>query len=98
MSGDHLPVRNRVVGVKLTEDSLVPVVIVKAAGEHADELLREAQAKGDVPVIRSPALTSKLYRIPIDHAVTPDLFPMMAALLAHVIQVDKHRKNGEPIV
>ena len=96
MSGSHKPVPNRVVGVKLTEESLVPVVVVKAAGDNADRLLSEARA-GEVPVVRSAELTSKLYRIPIDQAVTPDLFPMMAALLAHVIQVDEHRNNREPM-
>lgn len=96
MSGNRLMSHNRVVGVKLTEDSLVPMVIVKAVGGSADQLLKKAQLNGEVPIVHSPELTSKLYRIPIDHAVTPDLFPMMAALLAHVIHVDEHRKNGEP--
>lgn len=95
MSGNRLMSHNRVVGVKLTEDSLVPVVIVKAAGDSADRILKAAQLDDSVPVVHSAELTSKLYRIPIDHAVTADLFPMMAALLAHVIHIDEHRKNGE---
>jgi len=93
MSGDLSTKTNRVVGIQFTEQSLVPIVIVKAAGEQAAQIIADAKQSNSKPVVTSSGLTAQLYRIPMDHAVTPDLFPMMAALLAHVIQVDNNLQD-----
>jgi len=89
MSGDAMPMLKRVVGIQFTDESLVPVVMLKAHGEQAEKLVADAISANQKPVINSAQLANQLYRIPMDHAVSPDLFPLMAALLAHVIQVDK---------
>jgi len=88
MSGEKLQPR-RVVGIHFTEESLVPIVMLKAAGDQAEQVIAEAKKNALKPVIESRSMTEQLYRIPMDNAVTPDLFPLMAALLAHVVQVDK---------
>jgi len=89
MSGETSQLPRRVVGVHFTEDSLVPVVVLKAAGQQAESVVADAIKDRLKPVVESRLLTAQLYRIPMDQAVTPDLFPLMAALLAHVVQVDK---------
>lgn len=94
MSGERATSRPRAIGVKFSEDTLVPVVVLKAVGEQAEGVIDRAKEMGGVPIVRAPELASKLYRVPIDQSVTPDLFPLMAALLAHVIQVDQNRKEG----
>jgi len=93
MSGEASLERSRVVGIQLSKESLVPVVILKAAGEQADQLIDKAKAS-EVPVVKSRELSSQLYRIPVDNTVTPDLFPLMAALLAHVIYLDRGNVTG----
>lgn len=89
MSGNLTQLPRRVVGIHFTEESLVPVVVLKAAGLQAEHLIAEATRDNLKPVVESKLLTGQLYRIPVDQTVTPDLFPLMAALLAHVVQVDK---------
>jgi len=89
MSGETKSGPQRVVGIQFTEESLVPIVMLKASGEQADRVVADAKRLNDKPVVASAQLVNQLYRIPMDQAVTPDLFPLMAALLAHVIQVDK---------
>ena len=89
MSGEIADMPQRVVGIQFTEESLVPIVMLKAAGEQADKVIADAKHLNHKPVVASAQLANQLYRIPMDQAVTPDLFPLMAALLAHVIQVDK---------
>ncbi|MES1190176.1 MAG: EscU/YscU/HrcU family type III secretion system export apparatus switch protein [Steroidobacter sp.] len=93
MSGNSSAKQSKVVGIQFAEDTLVPIVMLKASGEQAAQLLSQAKSADNKPVISSPELAAQLYRIPMDQAVTPDLFPLMAALLAHVIQVDKNLQS-----
>lgn len=78
----------RVVGVQYDEAKGVPVVILKGAHEAADAILADAAAHPEIPVVKSPRLTEQLYRTPIDAPVDRALFPAMAALLVHVVDVD----------
>lgn len=81
----------RVVGVSYEAGDLAPVVILKSAGAGAEAVLDAAQRSGDAPpIVRDAALVDQLYRIPIDGNVGRELFPVMATLLAHVVQLDRH--------
>jgi len=86
--------RKRVVGVSYTEGGSPPVVVVKGAGEAAQAVLDQARAQDEVPIIRDPELVAQLYRVPVDSAIGRDLFPVMAALLAHVLHVDRKRQQA----
>jgi type III secretory pathway component EscU len=93
MSGKKLSTPQRVIGIQFTEESLVPIVMLKASGEQAERVVAQANQVNQKPVVSSSPLAQHLYRIPMGDAVTPDLFPLMAALLAHVIQVDKNLQD-----
>lgn len=79
----------KVVGVSFDPDSdEVPVVMLKGSGAEAEAVLEQAR-EGNVPVVSNVQLANALYRVPIDKPIGRELFPVMAALLAHVIQIDK---------
>jgi flagellar biosynthesis protein len=86
----------KVVGVSFDPESDgAPVVMLKGAGAEADAVLERAKLEGDVPVVGNAQLANALYRVPIDAPIGRELFPVMAAVLAHVIQIDK-RQNQNP--
>jgi len=48
----------------------------------------------DLPIARDPELVAQLYRVPADGAIARDLFPIMAALLIHVLHIDGKRQQA----
>jgi type III secretion system FlhB-like substrate exporter len=76
----------RVIGIAYDPDKGAPTVVLKGAGSDAEALLSEAKGNASVPVIHAPALAEQLYRTPVDGAIGRELFPVMAALLAHVLE------------
>jgi type III secretion system FlhB-like substrate exporter len=94
MSDDKL---QRVVGVSYELGDLAPVVVLKSAGASAEAVLDAAKRLPDAPpIVRDAALVDQLYRIPIDGDVGRELFPVMATLLAHVVQLDRHLQEQPP--
>jgi type III secretion system FlhB-like substrate exporter len=81
----------RVVGVRYEMGEFAPTVVLKSAGVGAQAVLDAARSGADAPaVVRDAALVEQLYRIPIDGNVGRELFPVMATLLAHVLELDRH--------
>lgn len=81
----------RVVGVSYEQGDLAPTVVLKSAGVGAEAVLSAArELREPPPVVRDAALVDQLYRIPVDGAVGRELFPVMATLLAHVVQLDRY--------
>jgi type III secretion system FlhB-like substrate exporter len=85
--------QKKVVGVSYEPGYPAPLVILKGAGQDATAILERATCDADVPVISDPNLVAQLYRIPLDGAVGAELFPVMAALLVHVLHVDQRLKE-----
>lgn len=84
----------RVVGVSYEPGQSAPVVVLKSAGAGAAAVLETARRAQDAPaVVRDPALVEQLYRIPIDAPIGRELFPVMATLLAHVVELDRHMQD-----
>lgn len=84
----------RVVGVSYTEGGAAPTVVVKGSGDAAEAVLSQARVRDDVPIVRDPALVAQLYRVSVDSAIGRDLFPLMAALLAQVLLIDKNKQDS----
>ncbi|HYM34761.1 MAG TPA: EscU/YscU/HrcU family type III secretion system export apparatus switch protein [Steroidobacteraceae bacterium] len=82
----------RVVGLSYDENEPAPVVMLKAAGVDADALLDAAKSE-DLTVVRDAALVDQLYRVPMDSPISRELFPVVALLLAHVLQIDQARQE-----
>ena len=84
-----MPDRHRVVGVGYDPDSSAPTVVLKASGQDADALLDQARRESKALVVQDAALVEQLYRVPIDAPIGRDLFPVMAMLLAQVLELDQ---------
>jgi len=85
--------KSHVVGVSYGPDENTPTIILKGAGTDAEAILAAAK-RHDTPVVRAPELARHLYRSPIDTPVSKELFPVMALLLAHVMQADRAQKEN----
>src|ERR1044072_4178080 len=84
----------RVVGVSYDLEDAAPTVILKGAGAEAHSILDRARRRTDVPVVKDPQLVNELYRLPLDAPIGRELFPVMAALLAHIIRLDALRTDA----
>ena len=86
----------RVVGVSYELGEMAPTVVLKGAGVGAAAVLDAARRSSEAPpVVRDAALVDQLYRIPIDAPVGRELFPVLATLLAHVVQLDRHMQDQQ---
>jgi type III secretion system FlhB-like substrate exporter len=84
----------RVVGVSYEPGQMVPTIVLKSAGAGAEAVLDAVRRTSDPPpVVRDAALVDQLYRIPIDAPIGRELFPVMATLLAHLVQLDRHMQE-----
>jgi flagellar biosynthesis protein len=81
------------IGYDLASDA-APTVLLKGSGSEAELALEQARRLGDIPIVKDPQLVEQLYRVPVDAAIGRDLFVAMAAVLAHVIQLDREQGEG----
>jgi flagellar biosynthesis protein len=86
----------KVVGLKYDPGEGVPQVIVKGAGVAADALLRSREALGGPPVVHDSALAEQLYRLPMEAPIGPELYELVAALLAHVFSLEQPAQGAQP--
>jgi type III secretion system FlhB-like substrate exporter len=47
-------------------------------------------------VVRDPELVEQLYRLPMDGHIGPELFQLVATLLAHVFAIDEKLRGEVP--
>lgn len=83
----------RVVGLKYTPDEGLPQVILKGAGPLAEEILQRRRARVGTQVVRNEALLQSLYRLPLDARIGPELFQVVAVILAHVFALETQRQS-----
>ncbi len=85
----------RLVGLKYEPAEGLPQVILKASGRAAEEVLRmRTRALQAPPVVRNDALLEQLYRLPVEGRIGPELFQVVAILLAHVLAIDAKVKGN----
>ena len=89
---EEAPIR-RVVGLSYEPDKGLPQVILKGAGPLADEILKRRGPRVGVQVVRNEALLQSLYRLPLDAQIGPELFHVVAVILAHVFALEVKLKN-----
>ena len=87
-------VDKRVVGVRYAPGDAAPTVVLKGTDTIADAILQQAGQRENLPIVRDAALVEQLYRVPIDHVIDRALFPVMAALLAHILHIDRNREES----
>lgn len=74
-----------------TEENDAPVVIAKGAGIIAENIV-QAATKNSVPIYQSQALTSVLMAVELDREIPPELYKVVAEVLAFVYRMDQKRK------
>ncbi|MBV1787734.1 flagellar protein FhlB [Marinobacterium sp. D7] len=89
MSGEEKKVK-RVVGLECPPGAGVPRVILKGAGITAESVLEAAgKPQSGIKVVKDKELLDRLYRLPIDAPIDPELFELVAVLLVHLYMVDE---------
>ena len=68
-------------------------MILKGSGEMAEEILRRRPLTNGPAVVRNTQLAEQLYRLPIDAEIGPELFHLVATVLAHVFAVEESLKG-----
>lgn len=92
MTNPSLP---RVVGLSYDESAQqLPTVVLKAAGPATDALLSATLHASGPRLVRDAALLEQLYRLPVDAAIDPALFQLVAVLLSHVLAVNEHIRGA----
>jgi len=80
----------RIVGLKYEAEDGAPQVILKASGEVAEEVLSKRRHCMPAPaVVKNETLLEQLFRLPIDSRIGPELYGVVAVLLAHVLAVEE---------
>lgn len=93
MSSDRAKPK-QVVGLKYEVGQGLPQVILKGSGEMADAILRGRDLVAGPAVVKDAGLVQQLYRLPIDAEIGPELFHLVATVLAHVFAVEASLKGG----
>jgi flagellar biosynthesis protein len=87
--GSEEPARiKRVVGLRYLPEEGLPQVILKGSGPLAEALLERRDRRVGPHVVRNEALLQSLYRLPLDSAIGPELFRIVAVILAHVFALE----------
>jgi flagellar biosynthesis protein len=83
----------RVVGLQYEPGQGLPQVILKGSGKIAEEIVRRGDRGSGPTVVQDAGLVDQLYRLPIDARIGPELFHLVAALLAHVFTIEQKLKG-----
>lgn len=83
----------RVVGLKYVPAEGLPQVILKGVGPLAEEVLQRGRLRPGAKIVKNAALLQSLYRLPVEAHIGPELFHVVAVLLAHVFALEAKMKG-----
>ena len=92
---DKTDAGRKIIGLKYELGESLPQVIVKANGKAVEDILRKRNLVTGPPVVKDQALLEQLYKLPMDAEIGPELFHLVASLLAHVFAVEAKLKGGQ---
>jgi flagellar biosynthesis protein len=69
---------------------IAPQVLAKGYGAIAEQIIAVAQASG-VPIREDPALAAALASVDLGESIPPELYAVVAAVLAYVYKVKQKR-------
>ncbi|WP_019553084.1 EscU/YscU/HrcU family type III secretion system export apparatus switch protein [Propionispira raffinosivorans] len=72
------------------DENTAPKIVAKGKGKVAENILLTAQNNA-VPVYKNKTLTAMLMALEIDKEIPPDLYAMVAEVLAYVYRMDQKR-------
>ena len=73
------------------ENDQAPTVIAKGSGVIAENIV-QAATQNLVPIYHSPVLSSMLMAVELDREIPPELYKVVAEVLAFVYKMDQKRK------
>lgn len=78
------------------ESNVAPKVIAKGKGYVAENILAFAQ-KSAIPVYQNKSLVNMLMALELDREIPPELYSVVAEVLAYVYRIDKKAKRPPQI-
>jgi len=84
---------NKVVGIAYEPGEGLPHIVLKGTGPLAEEVLKRGRQIG-APVVHDRDLVERLFRLPTDSEIGPELFRVVAVILAHVFALNERRKEA----
>jgi flagellar biosynthesis protein len=84
------PLKATALGYNPDED-IAPRVLAQGQGKIAEQILEIAREKG-IPIQEDPLLASALAQLDIDETIPPELYQVVAELLAYVMRVQRMLK------
>lgn len=85
----------KVVGLQYEPGVGLPQLILKGSGYLAEEILKRRDPAKGPQVVKDKELLDKLYRLPIDAEIGPDLFHLVAILLSHVFAIEEKMRESK---
>jgi flagellar biosynthesis protein len=70
-----------------------PIVVAKGKGYIADNILKQAQ-ENRIPVQHDPSLVEVLGKLDLNQQIPPELYQVVAGILAFVYRLDKQGKKA----
>lgn len=83
------------VALKYTPGDQAPVVVAKGRGLIADEIIARAKEHG-IYVHEAPALVALLSEVDMDQHIPPQLYVVVAELLAWLYGIEQGRVSASP--
>jgi flagellar biosynthesis protein len=91
--GNAAAPQSKAAALSYNEGDTAPRVVAKGRGQVAAQIVERAIAAG-VPRIESQALADALVHVDIDSAIPPELYLVVAEVLAWVYRVDNGYRKG----
>lgn len=79
---------DKAVALEYTPEDLAPKVKASGKGLIAERIIDIAKENG-IPIVEDPALVEVLSRLSIDSIIPPELYQIVAEVLAYVYAIDR---------
>lgn len=87
--------QKKVVALSFSADSLLPQVVFNDSGVYAEHFEAEfRKVNADTRVIKDQELLQKLAVLPVNSAVSPHLYQLVAMLIVHVFSTEALLKRS----
>lgn len=84
----------KVVGIAYDPAKGLPRIVLKGTGNLAELIEQQFEESRDAHrIVEDAVLLEKLFRLPTDSEISPDLYELVAILLTHIFAVDAKLKE-----
>lgn len=85
--------RKKAAALKYDKGYDEPIVTAKGIGIIADKIIQNAD-ENDVPIVYNKELTDLLLNVDVGDSIPPELYEIVAEVLAYVMEVDGKLNKG----